>query len=435
ETTALLHILSFTIHEAWTSIYLPELLNGTHTTQITSDEGSWITAFLFVGALLGSGIPLIITDRLGRKITIMMISVPNCISFVMLAFANSVIIFYVARLIAGIAGGMSNATILFHLGEIADPKIRGFLHTFYAIFVLGGFLFISVLGPCLSAKLSSLISAAIPIIHLLIFVWIPESPYYLIKKENFEKAKESLKKFTGDSNVEEEFVKLKEAIRKQSENKGRFLALFKNKFHRKTLLIAVVVTNMAQLSGTASINVYLQLIAEKISHFLPPNITIFTFHLTRLVTIGISLFLIDNVGRRTILLLSATGCAIALFLLGLYIRLDTFLDISNYAVVFFIFLEGYSIFSSFMMSVGPLMLSEIFPTNVKVFASTLYTMYLFIVIAITIKFLQMTSDYCGMDVAFFTYVILCLIHIFLVYILVPETLRKTLEEIQDNLES
>ncbi|RZC38416.1 Sugar tr and/or MFS 1 domain containing protein, partial [Asbolus verrucosus] len=230
----MLHVFSLGIHEGWTSIYLPELLNGTNTAQITSEEGSWITSFLFVGAIMGCGISAITINLMGRKITILITSAAYCISSLMLAFARSVTIFYVARFTAGVASGMTFTAVPFHLGEIADPKFRGFLQTFYIIFGLCGFLFISVLGSCLNVKLSSLILAGIPIVHLVIFVWMPESPYYLIKKEDFEKAKQSLKKFKGDINVEEELNRLNEAIRAENEDKSIFLELFTNKLHRRT---------------------------------------------------------------------------------------------------------------------------------------------------------------------------------------------------------
>ena len=78
-------------------------------------------------------------------------------------------------------------SILGILGEIATPPLRGTLGFSFQLMVVTGILVTSLFGLGLDWRLISAISAVFPVIFLLCMIYIPESPYYLVKKGQFLK--------------------------------------------------------------------------------------------------------------------------------------------------------------------------------------------------------------------------------------------------------
>ncbi|RZC40093.1 Sugar tr and/or MFS 1 domain containing protein [Asbolus verrucosus] len=428
-------MLSSGVHEAWTSVYIPQMLNGTNTIQITSDEGSWITISMGLGGLIGCIITSFLTDTFGRKKTILLTAFPNFIASLLLAYANSVIVFCVARIISGVASGMTIAVIPHYLGEIADPKIRGTLGTIIPIFNLVGFLFINIVGTYLTITVSSLVSSVFPVLLLLTFAWMPESPYYLIMKGNFDGAQKSLKKLKGVSDVLDELNRLKETVVKQIGNRGKIVELFTKKSNRNALLIVFILLNGKQFTGIGPIDAYAQLIFQQIFDNLSPLLITLIYYMTRLIMVIVSSFFADRIGRRPILIVSFFGCAVTLFLLAiyLYMKSHTTVDVTEYRILPILFLEGFAVFYSFLTSVPLTILGELFPMNVKVFASIFYQTYLYIITAVVIKLFQLMTDNFGMEMSFFVFAISCVFHLILIFQFVLETKGQSLEEIQDCL--
>lgn len=423
------------IHEAWTSVYIPQMLNGTDTIKITSSEGSWITLSMNVGGLIGCILTSLLADQCGRKKTILITAFPFFASSIILAYAGSVIVFCLARIISGVASGMAIAVIPHYIGEIADPNVRGTLGTFITISNLIGFLFINIVGTFLSITTSSLISCAIPILLLLTFVWMPESPYYLIMRGKLDQAQNALKKLKGRNDVREEFDDLRDTVVTQIKNKGNVRELFTKKSNRNALLIVFILLNGKQLTGIGPIDAYAQLIFEEIFDTLSPLLITLIYYFTRLVMVIVSSFLTDRVGRRPMLFVSFFGSFLSLFLLScfLYVKNHNLVDTSHYAFLPILFLEGFAVFYSLLTSIPLSVLGELFPMNVKVFASIFYEVYLYAITLSVIKCFQVMSDNFGMESAFLTFSLSCLVHLFFIYKFVLETKGRTLNEIQKYL--
>ncbi|KAJ3650164.1 hypothetical protein Zmor_021868 [Zophobas morio] len=435
--SALLSILSSGIHEAWTSVYIPKLLNGTDSIRVSSSEGSYITVSLGIGGLIGCVVAYFISDNFGRKKTILVTCIPFFVSSILLAYAKSVPIFCLSRLISGIASGMAFAVIPHYLGEIADPEIRGTLGTMVPIFNLIGFLFINTVGYYVSITTSSLITSVIPFILLLSFVWMPESPYYLIMIGQSDAAEKSLRQLKGKKDVSQELNDLNDTVLTQMKRKGKLSELFTKKSNQRALFMVFILLNGKQWTGIGPIDAYAQLIFQQMFETLSPLLITLVYYLTRFGMVIVSSFLVDKVGRRPVLIISFIGSAITLFLLALflYIKSNTSIDTTNYGFLPIIFLEGFAIFYSFLTSVPLSILGELFPMNVKSFASIFYEVYLYGITLIVIKCFQVLSDNFGMESSFFIFAMSCLIHLVLVYKYVIETKGRSLEEIQKYLHS
>ncbi|EFA02432.1 Facilitated trehalose transporter Tret1-2 homolog-like Protein [Tribolium castaneum] len=423
------------IHEAWTSVYLPQLLTPNKIVRITPNEATWITLFFFFGTLLGCSVTLLTTDKFGRKVTILLTTVPFFLSFIALPYTKSVIYFCIIRIIAGIASGVNLVVIPLYIGEIADPKIRGTLGTFIYIFNLIGFLLMNVIGSFVSISTSSLLSLILPLTVVLVFSWMPESPYYLAMKNDVDEATKSLIKLKGTKNIEDETRKFLETVRLEIESQGKFSELFTKKTNRRALFIQFILLNGKQFTGDDLFDVYAQLIFGQFLDNISPTVLVAVFYTVKLLVTIFSSLLIDKIGRRTILMFSFMFSGILLLLLGVYLHVKKYNDLGalSFKYLAATLLILFAIAYSFVAPVPAIIVGELFPMNVKVFASLLSEIYFCILSMVVIYFYEVTSKYFGASVPFFTFAISSLIHVVLVYLFVIETKGITLEDIQKTL--
>lgn len=145
-----------------------------------------------------------IVDMIGRKRAILATALPFFIAWIMVAFAETVLMLYLARFLAGIADGFTFTVVPMYIGEIADPKVRGMLGSSCSVTWIAGFLVINVIGSYLSIKTAALVSSIVPGFLFLTFLWMPESPYYLLMRSRPEDARKSLQRLKKSEDVSED---------------------------------------------------------------------------------------------------------------------------------------------------------------------------------------------------------------------------------------
>lgn len=424
------------MHYGWSSPFLPLLISGNYTFQITSNESSWLAVCPLIGGIFGACLAGFACDILGRRKLILISSVPFFASWVMIAVANSSILLYIARLIAGFNDGLSFTAVPMYLSEIAEPQIRGFLASILPVSIVAGLLFVNILGNYLPMDTTAIIASVIPILLLVTFYYMPESPYFYLIKNRIQEAEESLKLLRGVDNVDEELNRLATAVKEQNLNKGKYLDLFTVKSNRKAILVALSLRGIQQLSGVTAFIFYCKTIFQEADEFLSPNVGTILYFTVQLIISSIASIIVDFSGRRPLLLISTFGTALTLLLNAtyLYIKNCTDLDISHLnflpivAMILFVV-----IFSLGLTTVPLLIIGELFPTNVKAFALCTIDIYYSVVATAVSQYFHWTNTMYGMHVPFYTFSASCFLAVFYIYVFVPETKGKTLEDIQREL--
>lgn len=426
-------IISSGMHYGWPSPSLPKLLDQNSTISISNDEGSWMAVMPLMGAVLGSLIVGTTIDILGRKRTIMMCTFPFFSAWIMIGYSRSIIVLYLARFLAGVADGWAFTAVPMYMGEIAHPKIRGFLGSSVSVTWIFGILLINIIGSYLSIQVTALVSSFAPILCLLTFSWMPESPYFLLMRGREQDAKRSLQRFRGVQDVEAELARLLAAVKAQTHNTGKFFDLFTVKSNQKAVSIMLILRTAQQLSGTTAITFYTQQIFTEAGDDISSELATIIYFSVQLVLALFSSTIVDKTGRRPLLLISISGSAVALFLIGTYfcIKQCTNIDVSEFSWVPVAALIGFVIiFSLGMQTIPILMLGELFPANVKAFALCMADIYFCIIATIISKFFQIMKDSFGTFVPFYAFTVSCCLGLVCIYFIVPETRGKTLEQIQ-----
>uniref|UniRef100_A0A1Y1MRV1 Major facilitator superfamily (MFS) profile domain-containing protein n=1 Tax=Photinus pyralis TaxID=7054 RepID=A0A1Y1MRV1_PHOPY len=428
-----LAIICSGMHYGWPSASLPKLEGIA-----TNEEGSWMAVMPLVGAMCGSLCGGLVVDLIGRKKTILLSTFPYFIGWILVAYAKSVVVILVARFLAGIGDGFSFSALPIYLGEISDPRIRGSIGSSISVAWIFGILLANVLGSYLSVTLAALISSVLPAVCLITFIWMPESPYYLLMKENDDEARKSMEIFHGKGNIENELERMAKEVKEHNASNGRWVDLFLVPSNRRALIVMLGTRGFQQLTGTTAITFYAYTIFDNASSLVSPSVASIIYFTVQVIFCVICSMIVDRTGRRPLMIISIIGSCIALFIEGTYFFLkdETNINVDDFSLVPVIALVLFVVmFSVGMQGVPILLLSELFPTDVKGFAVCFADIYFSALAATVSKCFQITKDHFGLCVPFFAFTGCCIVGLVFIIYNVPETTGKTLEEIQEGFRS
>ncbi|XP_059469654.1 facilitated trehalose transporter Tret1-like [Neocloeon triangulifer] len=422
---------------AWTSPTLPVLMGPNSPLPITAEEGSWIGCLMAVGALCGALPAGVVSDKLGRRLTMQIVAAPLIVSWVMIIFAPSVGWLYAARIIAGLGVGAVSVVAPIYVGEIAASAIRGSLGGFFQMQLTIGILFTYLFGAVLSYLWLNIISGCIPLVYLVILFFVPETPQNLLSKGKRTEAERSLQRLRGDGcYITEELRQMQTALERQrAETTSQMEALksiFKEKASRKALMVGLGLMLFQQLSGINAVIFYTVIIFDAAGSTLSPSVATIIVGVVQVVISFLALLLVDRAGRRILLMISSSVMAICLAALGVHFYLlDTGVDVSNYgliplaSVVLFIIM--------FSLGFGPIpwtMLGELFPAKIKGAASAMACVENYVLVFVVTKTFQGLLESLGSAGTFWMFGGICIVGTVFVFFLVPETKGKTLDQIQ-----
>lgn len=165
---------------------LPKLLNATTSPlgrATTVTEASWITSLVTVGALIGPFLFGYVAKKIGKKWALIIIALPYLISFIIMAFATVIELFYIGRFVNGLAVGGSATTGSNYIIELSNKNNRGLIGASSGITTAFGMLFSYSLGPYLTVMAYNLVFAATAIIFMTGFFLIAtECPVYYLNR-------------------------------------------------------------------------------------------------------------------------------------------------------------------------------------------------------------------------------------------------------------
>ncbi|KAK4873305.1 hypothetical protein RN001_015334 [Aquatica leii] len=434
--TGMLNIMCSGMHYGWSSPTLPKLLQKDSVVPMTNDQSSWIVVMFLLGTFLGADFSAIFLDRVGRKTVILFTSVPYLVSWMLIAFGRSAYGLMAGRFIAGIGDGLIYCAFPMYLGEIADARIRGFLGSSISVMSISGMLFMNIFGSYLSISAAAMVASSVPVLLLLTFSFMPESPYYLIMKKDVEKARRNLMILRGLNNVDDELNRLIKTVDEQNGDGRRWLDLITVKSNRKALFIVMGARAAQQLTGTTAITFYAQTIFREAGDSISPSAASILYFTMHTILVGFSSVIVDKAGRRPLMIISIIGAGLSLLILGcfFYVQNATNVDTTRLSFIPIVTLITFIFtFSVGMQPIPILLIGEFFPTNVKAIALTVCSNYFVVITTIVSKFFQFTKDAYGLHVPFFVFTSSCALGLLFIIFFVPETKGKTLEEIQEEL--
>ena len=382
-----------------------------------------------VGSLLG-GWP---ADRFGRKATLLWIGILYFVGAVCSGLASNVGTFIAARVIGGLGIGISTVVAPMYISEIAPPKYRGRLAGMFQFNIVFGIL-IAFVSNALLAGIGEnawrwmLGVAAFPSLLYAVFCFgLPESPRWLLgKKGDREAGLQVLQRIEPDASKAEVAAEADAIIAASSEQASS--GHFWTKRLRKPILLAILIAFFNQLSGINAILYFAPRIFELTGlgakAALLQSIGI---GVTNLVFTFVGLWLIDRLGRRTLLYIGSFGYITSLGLVAWAFFTNHF---SIVPVCIFGFIAAHAVGQGAVIWV---FISEIFPNRHRAEGQTLgsFTHWTFAALLTTFFPKMVTAFPTGYVFLFFTGMMV--LQLIWVKTMVPETKGVPLEQIQRQL--
>ncbi|CAH2059723.1 unnamed protein product, partial [Iphiclides podalirius] len=404
---------------------------------LTTTEASWVASLLCLGAVWGAVPTGLISENFGRKKTLLYLALPLLVSWILVASSPNVYGLYVGRFVGGVAVGAFSVGIPPYIEDIAEKHMLPTLANFYHVHISCGVLFGYVIsGLVINTSWLCALCASVPVAYFVAFIFLPESPAYLMSQGKYIEAKAALRYFRGiDNDVNSEIKALKEHVLNYGKNRVTFKELFTTRTTVKALIVSFGLMIFQQVSGIYPVLFYAEKIFKtfSVSSMLPGASIILGFCLVS--STYFSTMLLKKVRRRVLLLLSFMLMAFSLGSLGIYYHLKASNLSANSTWVPLLTLCTFV--SVYAAGVGPipwLMLREIFPPNVTRRATAITAgFHWFLAFGVT-KLYQNLVDLVHPGWALWHFAVTSLIGAIFVYFFVPETKDKTLLDIQNEFD-
>lgn len=393
-------------------------------------HGSVVMAMALWGTVVGAMFGGIPTNRLGRKKTLIWIGVFYFVSAVGSALSNDPYTFAFFRFIGGIGVGASTVAAPAYVSEISPAKDRGRLVALYQFNIVLGIL-VAFLSNYLLSNIGENawrwmmgVEAFPAFIYTLLVFTVPKSPRWLISKHRNEEAKKVLEVINPEGDVEA----LMKEIKTESESHVEGETIFMKKY-RFPLMLAFLIAFFNQFSGINAFLYYAPRIFEEAglgqSTALLSSIGI---GFTNLIFTIFGVFLIDRLGRKTLMYIGSIGYIVSLGL----VSAAFFLDWGGLAVPIFLFL----FIASHAIGQGAIIwvfISEIFPNNLRASGQSFGTSTHWILAAIIPSLVPILFSTIGPGVVFMVFAIMMVFQLLFVIFLMPETKGISLEELSKKL--
>ena len=415
--------------------------------ELSKVELGWFTSSALVGCILGAVMAGVLGDKYGRKPVLIIAAALFFISALGCTIPPSFNVLYSVRIIGGIGVGIASVLSPLYISEFSPPKIRGRLVAMYQLSIVtgillaygsnwilqnysihhtvttggSGFLYKIFVGEVWRSMFGMEMVPALLLLVLLLFV--PESPRWLIQAGRRKSGKRILEKISGIKVAEEEFMEILSSL---GQEKGKLIELFRPGL-RTALLVAVGLSVFGQLTGINAVIYYGPEILKQAGIQFENALQFQTIlGIINLVFTILALLLIDKLGRRPLLIGGMAAVVLTLFLAGMLFLTDT----PNGTLIVVVLGAYIACIAFSICAVIWVITPEIFPNRVRGRAMSIAAFSNWGTNTIAAYLFPWYVASFGMHTGFFTFGAICLVATLFFWKFVPETKGKSLEQIE-----
>ncbi|KAF7726432.1 Solute carrier 2, facilitated glucose transporter member 5 [Apophysomyces ossiformis] len=407
-----------------------------------------------IGGLIGALAAGPMASKFGRRDAMIMLNISFFIGAVLLSTATTSAQFAIGRIFVGIGSGFMTVVISMYIAEISPPDYRGALGSFLQLFMTFGLLIIQAVGLGLSTpvgwRVVTVITCVPAIAQMIMLPFCPRSPRWLISENRVDEARlELLKLRNGD--IEEEFADMILALTKGGNNDKKSVdndsaACFENNAGSGTneaafeSEISLSFMQVMKIPVLAILTVKMMLIHAAsqltgINAIMYFSTSIFATSFgsdARYVTVGVAalnvcltflgLAVVDRLGRKTLLTISAAGMCLFGVLMCIALRFSIS-PLQVVCVMLFV--------SSFAVGLGMIpfvITAEVYPTYAVGAASSAALAINWLCNFIIGLIFPTLQNACGPFV-FLIFAGISFAATIFIFLFVPETKLKSIEQV------
>ena len=433
-----------------TAVISGTIAQVTQLFQLDALQQGWYVGCALVGSIIGVLFAGILSDKLGRKLTMVISAILFSASALGCALCTDFTQLVVYRIIGGVGIGVVSIVSPLYISEVSVAQYRGRLVSLYQLAVTVGFLGAYLVNYQLLAWSESGALLGVPLLNkifitevwrgmlgmetlpailfFIIIFFIPESPRWLIVRGQERKAINILERIYNS--ITEATNQLKETQSVLTAETSSEWSLLMKPGILKAVIIGVCIAILGQFMGVNAVLYYGPSIFENAG--LSGGDSLFYQVLVGLVntlTTILALVIIDKVGRKKLVYYGVSGMVVSLILIGLYFLFGDSLGVSSlFLLVFFLFYVFCCAVS--ICAVVFVLLSEMYPTKVRGLAMSIAGFALWIGTYLIGQLTPWMLQNLTPAGTFFLFALMCVPYMLIVWKLVPETTGKSLEEIE-----
>jgi MFS transporter, SP family, xylose:H+ symportor len=398
-------------------------------------HGIFIMSMALWGTVLGSlagGIP---TKKFGRKNTLIAVGILYLVSALGSGLAPDPYSFSIFRFLGGVGVGASTVAAPTYISEISTAKSRGTLVALYQFNIVFGILIAFLSNYLLDGFTGAndwrwmLGVEAIPAaIYCLLIFGVPQSPRWLITvKKDKAGALAVLERILGNRAEAEKEV---EEITLSTHQEGSNTRLFSGAFKRP-LLLAFLLAFFNQLSGINFILYYAPVILEN-AGFASSDSLLSSIAIggTNLAFTFVGLYLIDRMGRKSLMYIGSIGYIISLAMVAYGFKTEASAGFNLFFILTFI--------ASHAVGQGAVIwvfISEIFPNSVRAAGGAWGTGTHWVFAALITMLGEVVIESFPGWTIFAFFAAFMVLQLLFTHFIMPETRGKSLEELQENMKN
>ena len=399
--------------------------------ELSETMKGWVVSSALIGCIFGASFSGRLGDRYGRKKVLMVIALFFGISAIGSGVANSIPTFVLYRILGGLAVGGASVLAPMYIAEVSPAHLRGRMVSINQLTIVIGIsmayysnYFLLAVGE--NAWRWMFAAEAIPSVLFFAALFIvPESPRWLVAKNDEEKAKFVLHKVAGSDFANFELSEIKESL------KGKIKrGILKNTLKKKyslILFLGIFLAVFQQWSGINVIFFYAPDIFAKVN--LGVDAALFQTTLIGVMNILFTILamrVIDKMGRKLLMLIGAAGMTICYLVIGYLFHIER---TGDWILLTFIIITP----AFFAFGLGPtvwVVLSEIFPNKIRGAAMSVATLALWVgCYTLTLTF-PIFVEALSASITFWIYAVVCVIGFVVIYKVLPETKGVSLENLE-----
>lgn len=436
--------------------YDTAVISGT-TSQVTSVFGldtlqqGWYVGCALIGSIAGVLMSGLLSDKLGRKLTMILSAVMFSVSAIGCAFCADFNQLVVYRIIGGVGIGVVSVVSPLYISEVSVAQYRGRLVSLYQLAVTVGFLGAYLMNYQLLAWSESAVSGAdggwvnlifvnevwrgmlgmetIPaLLFFLIIFFIPESPRWLIVQGKEQRAQGILERiYLSVSEATYQLQETRSMIASSAQSDWRMLL---QPGIRKAVFIGAGIAILGQFMGVNAVLYYGPSIFENAG--LSGGDSLFyqvMIGLVNTLTTILALIIIDKVGRKKLVYYGVSGMVVSLCCIAFYFAFGDVWQIPSWVLLFFFLVYVFCCAVS-ICAVIFVLLSEMYPTKIRGLAMSIAGFALWIGTYLIGQLTPWMLQSLTPTGTFLLFAVMCVPYILIIWKLIPETAGKSLEEIE-----
>jgi sugar porter (SP) family MFS transporter len=392
-----------------------------------------IVSGVLAGAAVGSLVGGRLADLHGRRRLLLGTAVIFAIGALACAVAQSAGMLVVGRLIVGLGIGLASGTVPVYISEVSSAADRGWQVSLFQLAITVGIVLAYLVDYAFAPYEAWRWMFGVAVFPAVVFAvgmaFLPESPRWLVRTGQRQAARAVLCRIRGSDNVEEELREIESTLTAAKE-RGKMADLLEPAA-RPALIVGIGLAVFQQVTGINTVIYYAPIIIQSAGIPSASGAILATLGIgiVNVVMTLVSMWLIDRMGRRPLLLTGVAGMAVTLGALGLVFRQGQANETSATLAVASMMLYV----AAFAISLGPifwLLISEIYPLKMRSSAEGLSAAFNWGAnLLVSLTFLTLVQE-LGASRTFWLYGVLALGAWVFSYVRVPETRRRTLEEIE-----